>query len=386
MLITCAVTWQVNANATNKWFHFVSPGISLFEVTFCCLTTPLNCCVCNHWCHVRFITSVYLLWHCRKLGGMTSKFESPLSIQLPIKLQICQQGINLSRGDLSNAVSGEVVSPQCRRVMLFAHIPLLGRERLLMLYGISRAVIDNVPWDIPVVLESTLLCNHPSVRVLKFVFEFHCLPAQSIPFLLTYGWHIFLSKFIWEHPSVPWYVLIREWLNSSHPLADCVLSRFELRSSDCVIFIWGRHLFNLLSVKFENMSSPINASVRWRSMTKQCHRHQNRPHTLLLRCCRNSVSLRWTNDRCVIRWRFFIITSWYYQAYLVGCWYWQSTPTSSLGTDLIDCLCWALVFSCRDGAITLWFMDVLKSLARHWPSSLVDVLSIVDVIMYEMSS
>ena len=27
-------------------------------------------------------------------------------------------------------------------------------------------------------------------------------------------------------------------------------------------------------------------------------------------------------------------------------------------------------FSCRDGAITLWFKDVLKSLARHWPSSL----------------
>ena len=27
-------------------------------------------------------------------------------------------------------------------------------------------------------------------------------------------------------------------------------------------------------------------------------------------------------------------------------------------------------FSCWDGAITLWFKDVLKSLARHWPSSL----------------
>lgn len=41
----------------------------------------------------------------------------------------------------------------------------------------------------------------------------------------------------------------------------CIVSIWA-KSSDCVIFIRGRHLFSLLSVKFDNMSSPIDASVR----------------------------------------------------------------------------------------------------------------------------
>ena len=110
------------------------------------------------------------------------------------------------------------------------------------------------------------------------------------------------------------------------------------------------------------------------SLIKYLHRLLISKYSLLLVLSSSSVdyhqlielySFHWDDDRCVIRWRFFIITSWF--------------------TDLIDCRCWALDsrvemelshYGLRMSSSPLHDID-----PRLW----VDVLSIHDVIVHKMS-